>query len=319
LPWFAVVRLAYRAGRIELRLGCAASSVNDRRGWRVPERDGYIAGVPCWVDTTQPDPDAAASFYGGLFGWEFEEGLPPGSEGRYLIARLHGGDVAAVSLPPGGSPVQAAWNTYIWVDEADAAAARAREAGGSVLSEPFDVMDAGRMAVLADPEGAVFSVWQAKEHRGARVVNEPGSLNFNVLNVRDPAAVEGFYGAVFGWTTLDLGSGQFWAMAEYGDYLEALTPGLRERTASLGAAGFEDVVAAIARIPGDDRDAEPNWSVTFSTGDADATAARAEDLGGAVVVPPVDAPYSRMTVLRDPQGATFAATAFVALNKDVGR
>jgi predicted enzyme related to lactoylglutathione lyase len=173
----------------------------------VPERDGYIAGVPCWVDTSQPDPDAAAAFYGGLFGWEFEDAMPAGSEGRYLVARLRGGDVAAVSSQPVGAPPQAVWNTYIWVEDADEAAAKAREAGGSVLSEPFEVMDAGRMAVLADPEGAAFCVWQARAHRGARIVNEPGSLNFNVLNVRDPEAAERFYGPLFGWTRLDLGSG----------------------------------------------------------------------------------------------------------------
>ena len=205
------------------------------------------------------------------------------------------------------------------VDDADEAAAKAREAGGSVLSEPFDVMDAGRMALLADPEGAAFSVWQARQHRGAQVVNEPGSLNFNVLNTRDPEAAKRFYGAVFGWTTLDLGSGAFWTLRAYGDYLEELTPGVRERTAELGAAGFEDVVAAITTIASDDAHTPAHWGVTFSTDDADATAAKAADLGGTVLVAPLDAPYSRLTVLRDPQGATFSATAFVPENKDVGR
>jgi predicted enzyme related to lactoylglutathione lyase len=285
----------------------------------LPDRDGYIAGVPCWVDTAQPDPDAAAAFYGGLFGWEFEDAMPAGSPGRYLIARLRGGDVAAVSSQPEGAPPQAVWNTYVWVEDADEAAAKARDAGGSVLTEPFDVMDAGRMAVLADPEGAVFCVWQAREHRGATVVNEPGSLNFNVLNTRDPEAAKRFYGAVFGWTTLNLGSGEFWILRSYGDYLEQLTPGIRERTAQLGAAGFEDVLAAITPIADDDADTPAYWSVTFSTDDADATAEKATELGGTVLVAPVDAPYSRLTVLRDPQEAMFSATAFVPENKDIGR
>ena len=280
----------------------------------MPDRDGYIAGVPCWVDTSQPDPDAAAAFYGGLFGWDFEDAMPAGSPGKYLMARIRGGDVAAVSSPAEGAPGQAIWNTYIWVDDADEAAAKARDAGGSVLTEPFDVMDAGRMAVLADTEGAVLCVWQAGTHKGAQVVNEPGSLNFNVLSTRDPVAAKRFYGAVFGWTTLDLGNDEFWTMRAYGDYLEQLNPGTRARTAELGAAGFEDVVAAIAPT-----DSPAHWSVTFSTEDADATAAKAVELGGAVVVEPVDAPYSRLTVLRDPQGATFTATAFVPENKDVGR
>jgi predicted enzyme related to lactoylglutathione lyase len=274
--------------------------------------------VPCWVDTTQPDPDRAAAFYGGLFGWEFDEAMPPGSPGRYLVARLRGREVAAISSQPEGSPAGATWNTYIWVESADAGAASAREAGGSVLSEPFDVVDAGRMAVVADQEGAVFSFWEARRHRGAGIINEPGSLNFNILNTRDVAAAKRFYGAVFGWTTLDLGTGEFWSMTSYGDYLETLTPGVRERTAEMGAAGFEDVVASITPIA----DGEPDrahWGVTFSTDDADATAAKVAELGGTVIVAPVDAPYSRLTVFRDPQGATLSATAFVPENKDVGR
>jgi predicted enzyme related to lactoylglutathione lyase len=285
----------------------------------LPERDGYIAGVPCWADTSQADPDAAAVFYGGLFGWEFEDVMPSGSGSRYLVARLRGGDVAAVSSLPEGAPAQAVWNTYIWVEDADETAAKAREAGGSVLSDPFDVMDAGRMAVLADPEGVAFSVWQAREHRGARIVNEPGSVNFNVLDTRDPEAARRFYGTVFGWTTLDLGSGEFWALAAYGDHLEQLNPGTRERTAELGAAGFEDVVAALNPIAPEDAEMPAHRGVTFATADADATAAKATELGGSVVLAPVDAPYSRLTVLRDPQGAVFSATAFVPENRDVGR
>ena len=285
----------------------------------MPERDGYIGGVPCWVDTSQPDPDAAAEFYGGLFGWEFEDAMPAGAPGRYLMARLHGGDVAAVSSPPEGAPAQAMWNTYIWVDDADSTTAKALEAGGAVLSEPFDVMDAGRMAVLSDAEGAVFCVWQAREHRGARIVNEPGSVNFNVLNTRNQEAAKRFYGAVFGWTTLNLGSGEFWTLSAYGDYLEQLTPGTRARSAEFGAAGFEDVVAAITPLADDDAGTPAYWSVTFSTADADATAAKATELGGTVLLAPIDAPYSRLTVLRDPQGATFSATAFVPENRDVGR
>jgi predicted enzyme related to lactoylglutathione lyase len=141
----------------------------------MPDRDGYIQGVPCWVDTSEPDPEAGVEFYAGLFGWAFEDAVPPGSEGKYFIARLRGREVAAVGSIPESAPPAAMWNTYVWVDDADETASRATEAGGRVLAEPFDVMDAGRMAVLADPEGAAFCAWQAKEHKGARVVNEPGS------------------------------------------------------------------------------------------------------------------------------------------------
>src|SRR5215207_3927214 len=148
----------------------------------MPERDGYIPGLPCWVDTSQPDPHAAVDFYSGLFGWEFESVLPPDSPGEYSVARLRGGDVAAVGSIPEALPPMAMWNTYVWVEGADDTAAKVRDAGGSVVMEPFDVMDSGRMAVFTDREGAAFCVWQAKEHKGARIVNEPVSPTFNGLN-----------------------------------------------------------------------------------------------------------------------------------------
>ena len=242
------------------------------------ERDRYIPGVPCWIDTSRADPDAAAEFYGGLFGWEIEDTMPAGSPGKYLMARLHGGDVAAIGSQPEGAPPMAAWNTYVRVDSADETAARVREAGGAVLSEPFDIFDAGRMAVFADPEGAVFCVWQANRHRGAGVVNEAGSLNFNDLHTRDPEGAKAFYGAVFGWETIDMGGGAaMWVLPAYGDHLESLNPGNRERMAAMGAPErFDEVVASLHPIPGDQGDTPPHWSLTFAVDDADATAARAE-------------------------------------------
>src|SRR5437588_12532114 len=118
----------------------------------MPERDGYIPGVPCWADTSQPDPEAAVAFYGGLFGWQFENVMPEGSEGKYLIGRIRGGDVAAVGSIPDGAPPMAMWNTYVWVETADETASKARAAGGGVAMEPFDIMDSGRMAVLTPKE-----------------------------------------------------------------------------------------------------------------------------------------------------------------------
>jgi predicted enzyme related to lactoylglutathione lyase len=280
------------------------------------DQDRYIPGVPCWVDTTQPDPDAAAAFYASLFGWELEDSMPPDAPGKYLVARLGGGEVAAISSPMGDAPATAQWNTYVWVDDADATAAKVRDAGGTVLSEPFDVMDAGRMAVFADPAGAVFCAWQPKNHRGAAVVNEHGSVNFNILNTRDLDGARKFYGAVFGWELLD---GGFWALPAYGDFLERRTPGMRENMATMGApARFEEVVAALTPIPDDQPDTPAHWGVTFAVDDADAIAERATELGGQVAVAPFDAPWVRMTVITDPQGATFTASKFVPENKDLG-
>src|SRR3954454_16300328 len=235
------------------------------------DQDRYIPGVPCWVDTTQPDPDKAAAFYGGLFGWELENGMPPDAPRKYLMARLPGGTVGAISSPMGDAPPAATWNTYVWVEDADATAAKVRDAGGTVLSEPFDVMEAGRMGVFADPEGAVFCIWQPKEHRGATLVNEHGSVNFNVLNTGDLEGAKAFYGAVFGWEAIGVGDASWWARPAYGDFLEARTPGLRENMAAMGApARFEQVVAGIGHAP----DGQARWDVTFGADDADAIAAR---------------------------------------------
>ena len=119
----------------------------------MPERDGYIPGVPCWVDTNQPDPEAAAAFYGGLFGWAVEDSMPPGSDGHYFIGRIDGRDAAAISSIPPGAP---AWRcgTPTSGSTTSTPASPVRDAGGTVVTEPFDVMDAGRMAVVPDPEGA---------------------------------------------------------------------------------------------------------------------------------------------------------------------
>ena len=285
----------------------------------MPERDGYIPGVPCWIDTSQPDPEPAAAFYGGLFGWDFEDVIPPQSQGSYLIARLRGRDVAAVGSLPQDAPPAARWNTYIWVESADQAASRVLGAGGKVLMDPFDAMDAGRMAVFADTEGATFCVWEAREHRGAQIVNEAGSLTFNGLNTRDVEGARSFYGSVFGWRTLALGdAGEMWALPGYGDYLERGNPGLRKQMAEAGAPpGFEDVVATLNPIPDDEAGSVPHWNVTFAVDDADATAAKASELGGRVIAPPFDAPWVRMTLIADPQGATFIASKFVAENRDL--
>jgi predicted enzyme related to lactoylglutathione lyase len=300
----------------------------------MPERDGFIPGVPCWADVSAPDPEAALDFYGSLFGWEFEDVMPPSSEGRYFFARcetrgwslfdmsgeVRGGEVAAVRSISDAAPATAMWNTYVWVDSADETAAKVRDAGGGVVMEPFDFMDASRMAVFTDPEGAAFCVWEPKEHKGARVVNDPGSVNFNGLNTRDVEGARSFYGSVFGWQSLaGPGGVEMWTLSGYGDYVERYHPGLRKRWAEAGAPpGFEDVVATINPIAADELDTPAHWSVTFAVEDADAAAARATELGGQVIVPPFDAPWVRMSVISDPQGATFIVSRFTPENRDLG-
>jgi predicted enzyme related to lactoylglutathione lyase len=281
----------------------------------MPERDGYIPGVPCWVDTQQPDPDAASEFYAGLFGWDVENVMPDHAEGVYYIGRIRGGDVAAIGPTPPGAPPMAMWNTYIAVASADESATKVRDAGGTVFMEAFDVMDAGRMAVVADPEGAMFCLWEAKGNVGATVVNEHGALNFNGLATRDAEAAERFYNAVFGWKILPLKAGPMWVLPGYGDHLEEKNPGLRESMKQMGAPdGFVDVVAQIDPIDAGDADSPARWAVTFGVDDVAETASKAAELGGQVVDGPFDAPWTRLAVIRDPQGATFIAGQFVAEN-----
>lgn len=285
----------------------------------MPERDRYIAGVPCWIDTNQPDPEAAVAFYGALFGWEIEDATAPGSETHYFMARLRGGDVAGIGPLAEGAPSAATWDTYIWVESADETVAKVRAAGGDVVTPPLDVMEAGRTAVLSDPEGAVFCVWQPGRHRGAQVVNEPGSLNFNNLNTHDPEGAKAFYGAVFGWGTMPMGGrAEAWTLPGYGEHLELLNPGTLERMASVGAPpGFADVVATLTPLPAGHDDVGPHWSVTFATADADATARKATELGAQILAPPFDAPWVRMTIIADPQGASFIASQFVPENRNL--
>jgi len=162
------------------------------------ERTSYEPGIPCWVDLGSPDLDASVEFYSALFGWEVPESENVEQTGGYRRATKNGRDVAGMMpLMQEGQPP--AWSNYISVEDADATVAKVKEAGGTVMAEPMDVMDLGRMAIFADPTGAVLGIWQPGTFIGAEVVNETGAVVWNELNTRDPEAAKSFYGAVFGW------------------------------------------------------------------------------------------------------------------------
>lgn len=265
----------------------------------------YPAGVPSWIDTEQPDVDAAVEFYRGLFGWTFEAASPPGSPERYLIARLDGADVGGLAGTRGES---AAWNTYVAVDDADAAARRLESAGATVKSAPADAGEGGRAAVLADPEGVEFRLWQARRRPGTQAVNVPGAWNFSDLHTGDVGAAAAFYGGAFDWRADDLGYGWLIRRPGYGDHLEAtVDPGIRARQAEVFVPpGFEDAVAwYVAADPTE----QPHWHVTFAVADRDETAAQAAWLG-ASILEQTDEQWSRTVRIRDPQGAEFTASQF---------
>ena len=266
------------------------------------ERDGYEPGVPCWVATVHPDPVKAVSFYTELFGWEATNLMPSESPSKYFICTRRGRDVAAVgSARDAGTEDVPAWDTYIWAESADDTVARVTDEGGSVVIEPFDLLDAARVAVVADPAGAVFGVWQPGEHRGARLVNEPGAWAMSQLNTRDPEGAKGFYGAVFGWETdtFDMGEGEItlWRLPGYFGG-EPTQPVSRE------------VVGVMVPTSGDlpPADVPAHWSVDFWVDDVYAAADKTAELGGEVKMSPFSTSVGRTAILADPQGAVFSVS-----------
>lgn len=254
------------------------------------ERTSYEPGTPCWIDLSTPDQDAAADFYGGLFGWSVVEDENAEQTAGYRVATLRDKAIGGVmKIMEEGQPP--AWSTYVATDDADATVAKARETGGNVVVEPMDVLDYGRMAFLADPTGAMIGIWQAGKNTGAGLVNEPGSLTWNELNTRDVGAAKDFYGATFGWTfeDEDVPSGGTYTTITLDDNRVG---GILD----IGARGVPEEVPA-------------HWQVYFAVEDTDATVEQAKAGGGGVMVEPFDVPVGRIAILHDPYRASFAVIA----------
>jgi uncharacterized protein len=269
------------------------------------ERTQYPPGVPCWVDTLQADPQKAAVFYAGLFGWEFiGPGPMPGlPQGEYFVAQLRGRDVAGVaSRPP---QAQTAWNTYVAVASADETCALVQAAGGAVLVAPVDAPPAGRLAVICDPAGATLGLWEAKERRGAQLVNEAGAWAMSTLLTRDLDASRAFYGKIFGWTTQPFAAGEVTIEL---CRLDGYTGGEPSQPVP------RDVVGLMAPLDsaGSSGGVPAHWSVDFWIADTDRAASTAASLGATVVVPPHDALGFRRCVIADPQGAVFSLSKLTA-------
>jgi hypothetical protein len=242
-------------------------------------------GTFCWAELATRDQEGAKKFYTGLFGWAAED-TPVGPDQTYTRLRLSGKDVGALyAMGPQEEGVPPHWNSHVSVENADEAAKKAKELGGTVLAEPFDVFDYGRMAVLQDPVGAVFCVWQPRRHIGAGIVNEPGAFCWNECDTTDTEGAERFYTALFGWTAkTDAGS------PPYTEFHRAGRP----------VGGMMEIQKEWGAVP-------PNWMVYFAVADCDVSAAKAKELGGRDIVPSTDIPnVGRFTVLSDPQGAVFA-------------
>jgi predicted enzyme related to lactoylglutathione lyase len=265
----------------------------------------YPQGVPSWIDVEQPDPDAAAAFYGGLLGWTFTRVTPEDAPVTYLVAALDGHDVAGVGGPGTGGP---GWSTYVAVDDAEEVCRRWEAAGGRVVQQPQPAGEGGVAAVCADPSGHELRLWQARRRLGAQLTNAPGTWNFSDLHTTDADAATAFYREVLGWEVEDLGYALMVRQPGYGDHLAStVDPGIHERQDGIGAPpGFADAIAWFARV---DDPAAAGWKVTFTVDDRDAAADRARELGGEVLGTD-DTDWTRTALVRDPQGATFTLSEF---------
>ncbi len=254
----------------------------------MPERTSYAPGTPSWVDLATSDQAASTAFYSELFGWESRE-EPAGEQGTYTMFAKNGKDVAALmqqSPDEASQGIPPHWNTYITVEDVEASAARASDAGGTVIVPPLDVMGSGRMAGVQDPTGAMFSLWEPRTHIGAGLVNEPGTLSWNELLTDDVATAQKFYAELFDWgaETQDMPNGPYTSF-KVGD---AYVAGMMAKTEEMGPI--------------------PNyWGVYFAVDDCDDCVTRAEDLDGRTPAPAFDVPeVGRIGVLQDPRGAVFS-------------
>jgi predicted enzyme related to lactoylglutathione lyase len=265
----------------------AAARTRARRDDRSPRMTTLAPGTPYWVDLTSPDPDAAAAFYGELFGWTNTVATEPEAGGHRTFS-LDGKAVAGVGPLQEGQHV--AWTTFMSTVDADATVAAVDAAGGKVLMPAIDILDYGRMALFADPAGAVFGVWQAGRHSGGEVFNVPGALTWNELTTPDVAGATEFYPRVFGWTPSEMPMG--------------------DATYTMWNIEERPIGGLMPMASGDwPADAPPQWTVYFAVADTDATAAKAAELGGTVLTPPTDMMAGRFAVIADPHGATFSVIA----------
>jgi predicted enzyme related to lactoylglutathione lyase len=249
------------------------------------ERTEYAPGTFSWADLTTTDQEGAKAFYGELFGWEATDN-PVGDGAYYSMMTIGAATVAGVSLQPeqqAQAGVPATWNSYITVESADAALARAKELGATVHADAFDVLDAGRMGVVQDPQGAYFLVWEPKNHIGASLVNAPGALSWNELASPEIETSAKFYSDLFGWA---------------GEPIEGMEmPYLAVRTAGGGANG------GIRPLMPDE---PPYWLVYFGCENTEQSLEKVEQLGGHKLAGPFPIGPGQVAVVSDPQGAVFA-------------
>jgi predicted enzyme related to lactoylglutathione lyase len=254
---------------------------------RMQETTKYAPGTFCWVELGTTDGEAAKKFYTGLFDWDFTDN-PMGPDMVYTMLRLNGKDVGGLyKMPPDmkAQGIPPHWLSYVSVTNVDASTAKAKELGATVMKDPFDVSDVGRMSVIQDPTGAVFALWQAGTHTGAGVTNVPNSFCWNELGTRDTAKAGDFYTGLFGWGK----NVQQMGPMTYTSFMNGERP----------AGGMYEPPPEMGNVP-------PHWLAYFAVDDTDAKVQKATELGGKIIAPPMDIPGTgRFAIIQDPQGAAF--------------
>ncbi len=242
----------------------------------MPAIEKYEPGMFCWIELATNNAGAARTFYTSLFGWTTSE--MPVPDGVYTMFQKDGKDLGAMyqskDIPPN-------WASYISVTNADESAEKAKSLGANVIAPPFDVMDVGRMAVVADPQGASFCLWQAKKHFGAGIRDEANTLCWNELMTTDVVGARAFYKSLFGWD---------------------LKPSPEYTEINIGPIP----IGGMLQLTGDMQGVPSNWSPYFAVDDCDATVEKAKSLGGQLYMPPTDIPnVGRFALIADPTGASF--------------
>ena len=261
----------------------------------MPVVDSHTSGTFCWVELATPDAEASKKFYSQLLGWTWTDN-PMGEGMVYSMMQKDGNFVCGLfqiheqMIAEGFHPH---WVCYLATDDVEAATARVTGSGGNVINGPFDVFDAGRMSVVADPTGATFGIWQPKEHIGAGLVYEPGSLGWNELYTTDTEAANAFYASVFGWSR---STHQVGPEAE--DYHEF-------KLGEANVAGMIQIKPSWGEVP-------PNWGTYFNVEDVDASFQNAQHMGAEVVVPLMEEANVKFSYLKDPQGVYFGIVQVVA-------
>ncbi|MDH3680796.1 MAG: VOC family protein [Acidimicrobiia bacterium] len=253
------------------------------------EFSSYDPGTPCWVDLMSPDVDASKAFYSAVFGWDAVDQFDPEGNRIYVNFRQNGKEVAGLGgQPPDMGTMPPVWNNYIATEDCEATAAKVTEAGGTVMMPPMQVMEAGSMAIFVDPTGAAFSVWQAGEHFGAQVANDPDTWSWSELMSRDIDTAKAFYSQVFGWAydEMDMGPSGIYNVVKGGE------------------SGLAGLMNMPDEVPGE----VPNhWAVYFMVDDIEATLAKIKDAGGQVVNGPFTIPgVGQTAVVHDDKGGNFS-------------